>query len=59
MLHATYDRTIYCTLNEALLSYKKRKIIINPCNPYAWNKVINKKGMKILFYIDNLIISHI
>ena len=48
--HAICDRTIYGTLNAALLSYKKLAkafkgwgLIMNPCDPCVWNVNANGK----------------
>ena len=60
------NKAIYGTMNAALLAYKKlaKRInswgfTINPYEPCLWNKYINKKQMSILFYIDDLLISHL
>ena len=66
MIYVVCNKTIYGTMNAALLAYKKfAKLLsswgftMNPYEPCLWNKDINKKQMSILFHIDDLLISHL
>jgi len=66
IIYATCDRTIYGTMNAALLSYKKLArslaswgLIMNPYEPCVWNCIIEGKQLTTLFHIDDLMLAHL
>ena len=59
------NKTIYGTMNTALLAYKKLTKLFrkwdfktNPYDACVWNKMVNGKQFSIIFHIDNLLLSN-
>ena len=51
-------------MNAALLAYKNLAklftewgFVMNPYDPFVWNKMIDGKQMSIIFHIDDLLLS--
>ena len=65
MPHAACDKAVCRALNVALLSFKKLDqvlrrsgLLMNPCDPCAWNHMVDGLKLTMLFHIDDLLLPH-
>ena len=65
-IRVTCDRGICVAMSDALLVCKKIDkmlkswgLILNPCNPCVWNKIVNQKQLAVIFHMDDLMMAHL
>ena len=65
-LHVACDKITYGAMNTAFLFCKKLSrilkgwnVIMSLCDPYVWKKDADQRQIKIIFYIDNFLMTHV
>jgi len=65
-IYVLCNKAIYGTINAALLVYRKLAklfkswgLIMNPYDPWVWNKDVNGEQLTIMFHIDYLLLAHV
>ena len=64
--HALCEKITHGTLNDVLMACKKLTRMLrswglemNPHDPYAWNKIVMKKQLTLIFHIDDVMLNHL